>query len=186
MVQPKNEHSKCSKSCWTLILEDCKISLLISPLLASSQPPSTRWLLVLDVPLRYGVATVVTAVIPCNVKRISLEVEICLPFPGFAISGMRLHWTRMWLVTAITSSDYLTTPWMGDTRPALHPTERWGWKPALPLDLTAVLSWSPEKEEGIRGFSAVVEEEFLFFSCLRRKYNKPLKNKVLSQHWSEP
>lgn len=34
----------------------------------------------------------------------------------------------------------------------------------LPLGLTPVLSWSPEREEGIRGFSAAVKEEFLF--CL--------------------
>lgn len=64
--KPKNG---CPKSCWTLTLADCAIPILISPLLDSSQPLSTGLLLVLDVPLSYGVTTVVAAFILCIMSR---------------------------------------------------------------------------------------------------------------------
>lgn len=71
-AKPKNE---CPKSCRTLTLANCVVLVLISPFLDSSQPLSTRLLLVLEVPLSCAVATVMAAVILCITSREFLQKQ---------------------------------------------------------------------------------------------------------------
>lgn len=162
-VQPENE---CSQSHRTLSLADCMAPLLINPLLTSSQPSSNRWMLVLDVPLCYGIATVTAAVIP---YKMSGEFLWKWKYTSHSQGSLFL----LWGCIEQGCDQSLLSPFLAHhtlDRRYMSGITSYGKMElklctVLPLDLTLVLSWSPQKEEGIRGFSATVlfEEEINFW-----------------------
>lgn len=126
-------------------------------------------LLVLDVPQSYGAVTVMVAVIPCKASiQFLWKWRYCLPFPRSCISVMRLHWTKTSLSYHLFSLAHHTPDGRYTSSDISHGK--------MKLKTASAGSYfSPQLKS---------RERLVFFHfCLRRKYNKPLKNKVLIQHW---